>query len=605
MSTRRCVAVSLRGLLLLIIGLVGSGCAGLPPGKPTAPPPPGAIVDERIDAIYNFRTWIPPDQMSVDPVKIGRDADVPINDALGKILDTTADDSLRSLVVKLWMIEHAQHTLDLAYYIFKRDLVGYAVLGALCRAVQRGVDVRLAIDSVGSLHSTHSELKALATCADQADYMIGSNGRPTARKARVQVVVFNAISKFGSWVNRRSHDKLLIADGNFPDKAILITGGRNISLAYYGIHSDGSADPSAYLDLEVLLRPGPGDVGRQTVGDVASSYFNLLFMHSGNKYLSPLGGRADYSHERSKAESALQQVQGFPAVREIKARMPQYMASDFASAEVRLAHELTNLTDRSVVSEVERNLRRNPNSISYILYVGAEDGIGQTQVQVVSPYLFVPSYADKAGEVIFDGAEEARKWLDRDPNARLLIVTNSVLTSDNFLAQSIIDMDMAPRMLLSPKLREAWLSGLKEGEFNPELVESEEWKQQVANPRILIFQTGKLDSDLIVEGGRTYGKLHAKFILGTDFGFVGTSNFDYRSRLYNNEMGFFFASPELQGRLQESLELLRGSAYRWGSPEWLEMRRRLMERRGTKASTTRKQRGIYKLLRALNLKWLI
>jgi phosphatidylserine/phosphatidylglycerophosphate/cardiolipin synthase-like enzyme len=34
-------------------------------------------------------------------------------------------------------------------------------------------------------------------------------------------------------------------------------------------------------------------------------------------------------------------------------------------------------------------------------------------------------------------------------------------------------------------------------------------------------------------------------IVGDTVGFVGATNFDYRSRLYNSEMGFFFDSEEL------------------------------------------------------------
>jgi phosphatidylserine/phosphatidylglycerophosphate/cardiolipin synthase-like enzyme len=41
-----------------------------------------------------------------------------------------------SLAAKIWSIENAQHTVDATYYIFKPDLVGYAVLGALCNAVK-------------------------------------------------------------------------------------------------------------------------------------------------------------------------------------------------------------------------------------------------------------------------------------------------------------------------------------------------------------------------------------------------------------------------------------------------------------------------------------
>ena len=74
-------------------------------------------------------------------------------------------------------------------------------------------------------------------------------------------------------------------------------------------------------------------------------------------------------------------------------------------------------------------------------------------------------------------------------------------------------------------------------------MESEEWKKLINHPQIFIYETGKLDSILL--GGDTYyGKLHAKFIIGEHIGFIGTSNFDYRSNLYNNELGFLYRSPD-------------------------------------------------------------
>ncbi len=102
-----------------------------------------------------------------------------------------------------------------------------------------------------------------------------------------------------------------------------------------------------------------------------------------------------------------------------------------------------------------------------------------------------------------------------------------------------------------------------------------------------------------------YGKLHAKFIFGNEGGFVGTSNFDYRSNLYNNELGFFFHGDEVRDDLAEVFEQLKATSYRWGTPEWLEMRRKIMEGDSSKAGPARKQRGIYKTLRALGLEYLM
>ena len=90
-----------------------------------------------------------------------------------------------------------------------------------------------------------------------------------------------------------------------------------------------------------------------------------------------------------------------------------------------------------------------------------------------------------------------------------------------------------------------------------------------------------------------------------DIGFVGTTNFDYRSRLYNNEMGFLFESKALADEIRANTEYLIGTSYLWGSPEWLEMRRKVMESDSDKAGPARKQRGIYKTLRALGLEYLM
>jgi phosphatidylserine/phosphatidylglycerophosphate/cardiolipin synthase-like enzyme len=98
--------------------------------------------------------------------------------------------------------------------------------------------------------------------------------------------------------------------------------------------------------------------------------------------------------------------------------------------------------------------------------------------------------------------------------------------------------------------------------------------------------------------------MHAKFIITDNYGFVGTANFDYRSRLFNNEMGFFFASDELLADLNRDFEFLVERSYHWGSPEWLEMRKEIREGGGSKSRSIRNQRRNYKFLRATGLKWL-
>lgn len=582
--------------------LMLSSCADLSQKPDTVPE--SLKSDDFVTRNYDHRTWVAPDEMTFDPIGVGSVSDIPVNRARTKIIGPSYQDALNSLAAKIWMIDNAQYTVDLVYYIFKRDTAGYAILGALCDAVKRGVDIRIMVDSVGSTHTSHNELKALETCADEAGYIKNEFGVETNKKARVQVVIINAVSKVFVNMNRRAHDKIIVVDGHAPDKAIVMTGGRNISVAYYGIHEDGSPDPTAYQDVELVLRPDM-EYGSEerTVGDITTGYFTLLFLHAGNKRLQPRAlSQKSYQFERERAQQKLKFVKNIPEIKASLSKMPDFMNTGYSSSKVRLAHQLDNLTNDKVVSDAIHNLQQNPNSIHNVgeaVTMNLAEPV--KRIMITSPYYFLAKYEDEEGKVVFDTVKNTHQWLEDNPQGTVEIITNSVLTSDNFSAQAVIDMDTAPRLLLSPELLEQWLSGLEEGEFNPDLVESEEWKKMINNPRIKIYQTGKLDS-VILGGDQHYGKLHAKFVALGNLGFVGTTNFDYRSRLFNNEFGYFFEGDELAENLTQVHEDLKARSYLWGTPEWLEMRRKLMDQEGIKTSSTRKQRGLFKSLRATDLK---
>jgi putative cardiolipin synthase len=130
------------------------------------------------------------------------------------------------------------------------------------------------------------------------------------------------------------------------------------------------------------------------------------------------------------------------------------------------------------------------------------------------------------------------------------------------------------------------------------------WQAMISHPKIRIYQTGKLDSVLLPGGTVSYGKMHAKYIVDGRIGFVDTSNFDYRSRLFNNEMGFFFDSEELAAQLDAEFEQMKKDSYLWGTPEWLEMRQQVMALDGLKGWSSRSQRGVYKTLKNLGMDWL-
>ena len=596
-----------RFLLCLALGLLVS-CASVAPQPPCEPgrlnqtdcPPDIAVEDEAVDLAHESRRHRMPSELDFDPIELGMEYSIPVHEARMRMIGSRYEDSLRSLAAKIWLIDNAQHSVDAAYYIFKRDLVGYAVLGALCNAAQRGVDVRLMVDSLGSINMFHTELKALDNCDAKAGFVRNAEGEITTTKARTQVVIFNAVSKVFTNMNRRSHDKLLVIDGAYPEKAWAMTGGRNISLAYYGLHADGSKDPTAYKDMEILVRPGQDVSPDDSIGSLSEKYFNILFSHKRNKRVNAW---LAYNGERKKFSDNLATLRAMPDFDRAYADIPQYI-TQLHPGKVLLAHELGNLHSTQVVQNYDENLKRNPNSIMGVLNEIGDANLASSLVRIVSPYYFTARLERKDGVVYMDERDEILRWLEENPEHRIEIITNSVLTSDNFFAQAIIDMDTAPRLLLNEELERQWRKkDLPESEFDPALVESDQWREMVGNPRLKIYQTGRGDS-VLLGGDVEYGKLHAKFILGNaEIGFIGTSNFDYRSRLFNNEMGYFFQSAALIDDLNAEFELLKSQSYLWGSPEWLQMRKNVMATGNAKGKWTAAQRKTFKRLYYSGLHW--
>ena len=565
-------------------------------------PPIGAIRDSAIESLYVERAWEYGEELEDHPIRLGRDTVNPIVGGTAKFIGSTDQGALNALATRIWMIESAEHTLDVVYYIFRDDLAGHAILGALCDAVQRGVDVRILVDSMGSSTLKKNNLKALQSCAVDAGFMRNADGEITVHKARVQAVIFNASSKWNANVNRRSHDKLVAVDARFPGKAYAITGGRNVSLDYYGTLEDGSHNTHTYRDSDILVH-GPVDAYDEGVplGHGIETYYSLLFSFDMNK---PLKMKRDpvnaYREERDGFRESLAALKALPNMRERFDGMDEFMSQGFHKADLLLAHEIANVINKNVVTNAVENQAENPNSITGILRRLRDSQ--HKLIRIVSPYLFVARHTDRDGNVVVDDAADILDWLERHPDSRVEIVTNSVLTGDNIMTQAVIDMDLAPRLLLSDEQRDKWAKSADESELNPDFVGSDDWLAAVNHPRLAIYETGKMD-DVMFGGDYHHSKLHAKYVIGDDVGYVGTSNLDYRSRLYNSEMGFFFRSEELVNDINENTDYLISLSYRWGSPEWLEMRRRMRELKGSKPSALRKQRGLYKTISKTGFLW--
>jgi putative cardiolipin synthase len=138
---------------------------------------------------------------------------------------------------RLDLADMAESTIDAQYFLLKPDEAGKEFAGALLRAADRGVRVRLLLDDI------------FTTAGDKGLALLNAH-------ENVEVRLFNPLSRNGisslnyladfKRANRRMHNKSFTVDG-----LVTIIGGRNIAGEYF------DRDPSVlFWDFELLLFGG-------------------------------------------------------------------------------------------------------------------------------------------------------------------------------------------------------------------------------------------------------------------------------------------------------------------------------------------------------------
>lgn len=125
---------------------------------------------------------------------------------------TLLDTGPRRLDALLALIEGAQHSLRLLYYIYTDDGVGERVRAALIAAVTRGVEVTLIVDGLGSDPAYDNDFFAPLSAAGG------------------KVCFF--VPRLGRRYLLRNHQKIALADAETADARIVI-GGFNIQDDYF------------------------------------------------------------------------------------------------------------------------------------------------------------------------------------------------------------------------------------------------------------------------------------------------------------------------------------------------------------------------------------
>ena len=232
-------------------------------------------------------------EIAVGPLQVGVLADIAVEiqpeQSSFHLLPAAAD----AMNWRLALIDAAESSIDIQYFIWKDDASGSLVLEHLFAAADRGVKVRMIIDDM--FLSTGGAFNG----ADEALSAISFHPNIQLRlfnPGKYRNGIAGLAGNFGGNLkdyNRRMHNKLMVFDGLFA-----VVGGRNIGDEYFGLY-----EPYNFLDLDVLAT---GTITSEA-SESFDQYWNselvypasALMAMTDQGYLNVRQQNADYVEEQS------------------------------------------------------------------------------------------------------------------------------------------------------------------------------------------------------------------------------------------------------------------------------------------------------------------
>ncbi len=411
-----------------------------------------------------------------------------------------------ALQLRLMLIERATHSIDLQVYQFKGDASGRQLMRALRDAAARGVRVRLLIDD---LYTAGDDALWLGLAAQPGIEVRLFNPFLSGRDSHLSRLVESAFGH--KRMHRRMHNKLLVADG-----ALALAGGRNIADAYFLPTAQGS-----FVDLDVLVA---GAAVPQMV-QAFDLYWNSDYSHELRSVVDePLAApqrRTVLAQELARPCNT-EQCAAVERARQASPILAEAFDQGRLPMRLALVHVLNDSPAKLDNDEVSVDIGMLATSGAQVRLIVAQ-GILQARQElvIVSPYL-IPSLT-------------AIEWL-AELSARgvqVTILTNSLAATDEPMVH------VGYRKLRVALLR----AGVTLYEWSPARGDRV-WRELLVGGAVL--------------------RLHAKAALvDREKVFLGSMNFDARSRDLNTEFGLMIRSPELAEELHAMLmRLMREGAYR-------------------------------------------
>ncbi|WP_420869478.1 phospholipase D family protein [Acinetobacter beijerinckii] len=402
-------------------------------------------------------------------------------------------DPLEALAARLRLIDKAEKTLDLQYYIWDNDKVGAVALHALIRAADRGVKVRLLIDD-NNAKQTEGIFLALA------------------QHPNIEVKLFNPY-RFRKYrgidmvldlkrINRRMHNKSFIADHK-----VALIGGRNMTNQYYNV-----SDSYQFSDVDVML------VGT-AVNDISNSfddYWNHDYAYDVQEVVKQKSHRLSYESLKQQLDEHYKKVtvQNYLDLtsnsQAIDSLINRDIALDWVKAEV-----VKDSPDK-IKSKAKKQEHLNFQLINHLEKP-------EKNIDLISAY-FVPE--KKGAKILSELAQDG---------VHVRVLTNSFKANDVAVVHAFYG-----------KYRQNLLeNGVELYEFLPALD-----KDDLDKHTEDLAKKAKVNIK-----GLSRSSLHAKLMaLDEKQVFIGSFNFDPRSAYLNTEIGVLLNSPTLARSVHSTMD---------------------------------------------------
>ncbi|NNE35929.1 MAG: phospholipase D family protein [Rhodothermales bacterium] len=295
-----------------------------------------------------------------------------------------------ALGARLDMIEKAEKSVDMQYFLMKDDTSGQVVTNALIEAADRGVRVRFLLDDV------------FTSASDRTLLLMSQH-------PNIEVRLFNPVSRRGLYslnfvgsfrtANRRMHNKSFTADN-----AISIVGGRNIADEYFQLKGD-----EVFADFDLLAF---GEIAR-----AVSTSFDIYWNHKLAIPIEQVVNVTDSgSLESERSRLAVEAKATYEAIYE------EALSSEILQ-DLITGNQPLFVADAVVIADDPDKLVNPVSTERMGLATDVDKVLRQAEQELIfiSPY-YVP------GD---DGVQYARDIINR--GTRVVVVTNS-LASNNHVA---------------------------------------------------------------------------------------------------------------------------------------------------------------------------